>query len=175
MRAAIVHRFGSASNITYTKNANIPEIGENQVQNFRIFIFITKFFQLLIRVKASAVNPVDTYIRSGNYANLPKVPYIPGREGAGIVERVASDVKKFLPGDRVWFTTPVTGSCADFAVVKASAAFSLPEKISFAQGSTLGIAYLTAYRALFIKAKAQPGQTWYLTFKIYYFIRPYFF
>uniref|UniRef100_A0AC35FJ05 Enoyl reductase (ER) domain-containing protein n=1 Tax=Panagrolaimus sp. PS1159 TaxID=55785 RepID=A0AC35FJ05_9BILA len=144
MRAAIVHRFGSASNITYTKNANIPEIGENQ---------------LLIRVKASAVNPVDTYIRSGNYANLPKVPYIPGREGAGIVERVASDVKKFLPGDRVWFTTPVTGSCADFAVVKASAAFSLPEKISFAQGSTLGIAYLTAYRALFIKAKAQPGQT----------------
>uniref|UniRef100_A0A914Z475 Enoyl reductase (ER) domain-containing protein n=1 Tax=Panagrolaimus superbus TaxID=310955 RepID=A0A914Z475_9BILA len=144
MRAAIVHRFGSASNIKFTTNATVPEIKENQ---------------LLVRVKASAVNPVDTYIRSGEYANLPQVPYIPGREGAGIIEKVASNVKKFSPGDRVWFTTPVTGSCADLAVVAESSAFRLPNKTSFAQGSTLGIAYLTAYRALFIKAKAQPGQT----------------
>jgi NADPH2:quinone reductase len=144
MRAAIVHRFGPASNIKFTKNASIPEIADNQ---------------LLVRVKASSVNPVDTYIRSGEYANLPKVPYTPGREGAGIVEKVASNVTKFSPGDRVWFTTPVTGSCAELAIVNASGTFRLPEKISFIQGSSLGIAYLTAYRALFIKSKAQPGQS----------------
>lgn len=115
---------------------------------------------MLIRVKATAVNPVDTYIRSGEYANLPQLPYCPGREGAGLVEKVSSGITKFSPGDRVWFST-VNGSCAEFAVVNASAVFPLPERISFSQGATLGIAYLTAYRALFIKAKAQPGQTWY--------------
>ena len=114
---------------------------------------------MLVRVKASAVNPVDTYIRSGEYANLPKLPYCPGREGAGIVEQVGTGVNKIKKGGRVGFTTPVTGSGAELAVVNEDGAFRLPDRITFAQGSTLGIAYVTAYRDLFIKARAQAGQT----------------
>ncbi|KAE9548570.1 hypothetical protein FO519_008221 [Halicephalobus sp. NKZ332] len=144
MEAAVVHRFGDVKNIRIEKNWPIPDFTDTQV---------------LVKVKASAVNPVDTYIRSGNYANLPKLPYIPGREGAGIIEKVGSGVKNVAPGDRVWFSTPVTGSASTYSVVESTSVFPLPENISFVEGSTLGIAYLTAFRALFVKAKARPGES----------------
>ncbi len=50
---------------------------------------------MLIRVHAAGVNPVDTYIRSGTYSRRPNLPYIPGLDSAGIIERVGSDVTKF--------------------------------------------------------------------------------
>lgn len=52
-------------------------------------------FQVLIKVKASGVNPVDTYIRNGTYARKPNLPYIPGSDAAGIVEAVGEKVTKF--------------------------------------------------------------------------------
>ena len=48
-----------------------------------------------IKIKSSGINPVDTYIRSGVYPKLPTLPYIPGKEGAGIVHEVGSAVKRF--------------------------------------------------------------------------------
>lgn len=66
---------------------------------------------------------------------------------------------KVAPGDRVWFSSPVTGAAAEYSVVESTSVFPLPENISFAEGSTLGIAYLTAYRALFVKARAQAGES----------------
>lgn len=51
--------------------------------------------QVLIRVHASGVNPVDTYIRSGTYAYRPNLPYTPGKDCAGVIERVGDDVTKF--------------------------------------------------------------------------------
>ena len=51
--------------------------------------------QLLIRVKSVGVNPVDTYIRSGNHPLTPPLPYTPGNDGAGIVEAVGNEVTKF--------------------------------------------------------------------------------
>ena len=92
-------------------------------------------------------------------SDLPKLPYIPGREGAGIIEKVGSSVTKFAPGDRVWFSAPVTGSAAEYSVVESTSTFPLPDNVSFVEGSTLGIAYLTAYRALFVKARAQAGES----------------
>lgn len=53
------------------------------------------FIQVLIRVHAAGVNPVDTYIRSGTYSRRPNLPYIPGLDSAGIIERVGSDVTRF--------------------------------------------------------------------------------
>ena len=50
---------------------------------------------MLVKVKAAGINPVDTYIRSGNYARKPSLPYTPGGDGAGIVHEVGSDVSKF--------------------------------------------------------------------------------
>jgi len=48
-----------------------------------------------VRVKSAGVNPVDTYIRSGNHPLAPELPYTPGNDGAGIVEAVSNDVTKF--------------------------------------------------------------------------------
>lgn len=45
----------------------------------------------MVRVHAAGVNPVDTYIRSGQYKNLPKLPYVPGKDGAGVVEECSND------------------------------------------------------------------------------------
>jgi NADPH2:quinone reductase len=50
---------------------------------------------VLIRVHAAGVNPVDTYIRSGTYSRRPNLPYIPGLDSAGVIERVGAEVTKF--------------------------------------------------------------------------------
>jgi len=64
--------------------------------------------QVVVTIKAAGVNPVDTYIRSGQYAALPPLPYTPGADGAGIVETVGSGVHEFAPGDRVYIAGTVT-------------------------------------------------------------------
>jgi len=143
MRAAVVKNFGPASNIVIEKSWPRPSINSAQI---------------LVRVHAAGVNPVDTYIRGGQYAQLPDLPYIPGKEGAGIVEETGDQVKNFNVGDHVWFTYPKTGSSAEFAVVEKTV-YSLPSGVSFSQGATLGIAYLTAYRALILKGDAKQGKS----------------
>ncbi|TMS34386.1 hypothetical protein L596_001994 [Steinernema carpocapsae] len=142
MRAAVVRQFGSPENILIENAFPKPTPKEGEV---------------LVRVHAAGVNPVDTYIRSGQYANLPNLPYVPGREGAGIVEEIGEGVTELKPGDRVWFTQPRTGSAAQYAAV--SHAYILPEQLSFSQGAAIGIAYMTAFRALFTKAQARKGQS----------------
>src|SRR5207249_6865989 len=58
--------------------------------------------QVLVRVKAAGVNPVDTYVRSGTYAIKPPLPYTPGRDLAGTIEAVGPDVATWKRGDRVY-------------------------------------------------------------------------
>uniref|UniRef100_A0A915C599 Enoyl reductase (ER) domain-containing protein n=2 Tax=Parascaris univalens TaxID=6257 RepID=A0A915C599_PARUN len=142
-RAAVVRTFGDPERI--------------QVENQAILPQLTSPNQALIRVKCAGVNPVDAYIRSGHYSVLPHLPYTPGREGSGIVEQVGEKVKDFKIGDRVWFTDPLIGSCADYSI--ADKFYKLNDETSFAEGATLGIKYMTAYRALFLKAHARAGQT----------------
>lgn len=115
--------------------------------------------QLVIRVRAVGVNPVETYVRTGTYAMKPQLPYTPGADGAGEVLRVGPGVQHFKPGDRVYTIGSVTGTYAEQALCTEGQVFSLPGKASFAQGAALGVPYGTAYRALFGKAHAQPGET----------------
>src|SRR5438093_5365947 len=115
--------------------------------------------QLVVRVKAIGVNPVDAYIRSGTYARKPNLPYAPGADGAGIVESVGGNVRRFEPGDRVYMVGSITGTYAELSICPESRVFPLPAKISFAQGAAMGVPYGTAYRALFQKANAKPGET----------------
>uniref|UniRef100_A0A915DGY6 Enoyl reductase (ER) domain-containing protein n=1 Tax=Ditylenchus dipsaci TaxID=166011 RepID=A0A915DGY6_9BILA len=122
MRSAVIRNFGAAENIVIEKAFPIPVLAEKQV---------------LVKVKAAGVNPVDTYIRSGTYASLPALPYIPGREGSGVIAQLGTS----------------------FAVVSSDFVYPLPMNTTFNEGATLGIAYNTAYRALFVKASAQSGQT----------------
>jgi NADPH:quinone reductase len=115
--------------------------------------------QVLVRVKAVGVNPVDTYIRSGVYPRKPNLPYTPGTDTAGIIESVGSNVTRFKAGDRVYTNGTITGGCAELALCEESRVHPLPSKISFAQGAALGIPYGTAFRALFQRGRARPGET----------------
>src|SRR5262245_51945169 len=115
--------------------------------------------QLVVRIKASGVNPVDTYIRSGTYARKPNLPYTPGADGAGIVESAGANVKRFKPGDRVYVVGSISGTYAELSVCTEPRVFPLPAKTTFAQGAAMGVPYGTAYRALFQKANAKPGET----------------
>ena len=58
--------------------------------------------EVLVRIHATGINPVETYIRAGTYARLPKLPYTPGNDGAGVIEQVGMDVIEFKAGDRVY-------------------------------------------------------------------------
>jgi NADPH2:quinone reductase len=114
--------------------------------------------QLLIRVQAVGVNPVETYIRAGAYARKPNLPYTPGSDVGGTVERAGAGVTAFKPGDRV-YTQGASGGYAEFLVCEEALAHPLPERVSFAQGAALGVPYSTAWRALFMRARARAGET----------------
>jgi NADPH:quinone reductase len=114
--------------------------------------------QLVVKIKAGGVNPYDTYMRSGNYAVKPPLPYTPGGDGAGVVEAVGDGVKKLKVGDRVYLSHPLTGTYAEYALALESQAHRLPERVSFSQGAGIYVAYGTAYHALFHHAKAHASE-----------------
>lgn len=114
--------------------------------------------QVLVKVHAIGVNPVETYQRSGSNPAL-KLPWTPGMDAAGTVEAVGAGVSRCKPGNRVYTSDTVTGSYAEFALCDQKSVRALPEKISFAQGAAINIPYATAYRALFHRARAQAGET----------------
>jgi NADPH2:quinone reductase len=116
--------------------------------------------EVLVRIHAIGVNPVETYIRAGTYARLPALPYTPGNDCAGVVEQVGPDVNEFKPGDRVYTGGSLAGSTyADFTLCKTAQVHPLPENVSFAQGAAMGTPYATAYRGLIQRADAKPGET----------------
>jgi NADPH2:quinone reductase len=114
--------------------------------------------EVLVRIVAAGVNPVETYVRSGAYTSLPALPYTPGDDGAGVVERVGDDVTGLQPGDRVYTAGSVTGTYAPLALATQASVHGLPPELSFAQGAALGVPYATAYRALFGRGAARPGE-----------------
>jgi len=91
--------------------------------------------QVLVRVHAASVNPIDTYIRNGKYAGLPSLPYIPGRDGAGVVEGVGEGVTSLKKGDRVYIVTSSTGTYAEYALAEQANVFKLNAKASFEEGA----------------------------------------
>ncbi len=105
--------------------------------------------QILVRVRAAGVNPVETYIRSGIYG--PKeFPYTPGTDAAGTVEAVGLGVAA-KPGERVFVTGSLSGTYAELALCTAAQIYALPQRLSFAQGAAIGVPYGTAFRALFTR------------------------
>lgn len=143
MKAIIVREFGAAE-VMKLEETDAPEPNENQI---------------LVRIKAAGVNPVDTYIRSGVYAQKPSLPYTPGKDGAGIVEKTGGHVTEFKAGDRVLTADAGSGTYAEFAVFDENQLIRLPENVSFDEGAGVFVPYATAWRALFEKAKARAGET----------------
>jgi len=146
MRAVRVREFGDPS-VLKVEEIPTPEPGPGQVQ---------------VRVHAAGVNPVDTYIRSGRYAKLPTLPYVPGSDGAGVISALGSGVEQWKVGQRVFFfgtaDTNIAGAYAEFAVCKADEVHPLPDRVGFAQGAAIGIPYATAHRALFGRGRGRAGE-----------------
>ncbi|CAG5118929.1 unnamed protein product [Candidula unifasciata] len=116
--------------------------------------------EVLIRVYSSGVNPCDTYIRRGDFSlsNVPP-PFVTGLDGAGVVEEVGQGVTEFKAGDRVYIVGEYSGTCADYTVAPVRNVASLSDQLSFAQGSSIGIPYYTAYKSLYTLGRARPGET----------------
>jgi NADPH2:quinone reductase len=120
--------------------------------------------QVVVRMRAVGVNPVDAYMRAGTYPRKPSLPYTPGTDGAGTVESVgpASSGKsaaRFKPGDRVYLAGSLSGAYAEQSLCDERLLFTLPAGVSFAQGAAVNIPYATAYRALFHRALALAAET----------------
>jgi NADPH2:quinone reductase len=147
MRAIRVRAFGGPEVLQIEENVTLPAPAAGQV---------------LVRVRAAGVNPVDTYIRSGAYARNPSLPYTPGVDAAGEVAAVGPEVTHLQPGDRVYVAATFgfsTGTYAEDMICDARVVHPLPESVTFAQGAALGVPYGTAWRALFQKGRVQPGET----------------
>jgi NADPH2:quinone reductase len=115
--------------------------------------------QIVVRVHAAGVNPVETYIRAGTYALKPPLPYTPGGDAAGVVAEVGEHVARFKAGDRVYTAGSVSGAYAQLVLCNAEQVHALPDHVTYSQGAGLHIPYATAYRALFLRARAHAGQT----------------
>jgi len=143
MKAIIVREFG-APEVMKLEEVSPPQPNKNQV---------------LVRVKAAGVNPVDTYIRGGQYAAKPNLPFTPGKDAAGIVEAVGESVEKLKVGDKVYTANSVSGTYAEFALCEENQVWALPDNISYEQGAGVFVPFATAYRALFQKANVERGET----------------
>lgn len=119
--------------------------------------------EVLVKVGAASLNPIDTYIRSGAVAMpLPK-PFIPGCDLAGMVERVGAGVKQYRPGDRVWGSNQGLlgrqGTFAEFAAVNEEWLYPTPPEVSDQQAAAVALVGITAHLGLFQCAKLKAGDT----------------
>ena len=118
--------------------------------------------EILIAVHAASVSFMDHLMVSGLYQMRPPTPFVPGTEAAGIVVAVGANVTRFQPGDRVacgsW-----TGGYAERMVARESKSVLLPPGVAFETAATVWHNYGTAYYALVERARAQPGETVFVT------------
>ncbi len=114
--------------------------------------------ELLVRVRAAAINYPDVLIIEDRYQLKPPRPFAPGGEIAGEVEAVGEGVEGWSRGDRVIAVTGF-GGLAEKVVIPAKSAFRLPEERSFEEGAALLLTYATSIHALLDRGKLQAGQT----------------
>jgi NADPH2:quinone reductase len=143
MKAIVVREFGPPE-VLHLEDVETPQPSGTQV---------------LVKIEAIGVNPVETYIRSGTYAAVPPLPYTPGKDAAGLVEAVGEGVTRWKPGDRIYTANSISGAYAEYTLVDESHLGQLPDNTTFEQGAGIWTPYATSYRALFQKAKAQAGET----------------
>jgi NADPH:quinone reductase-like Zn-dependent oxidoreductase len=147
MKAIVVHEYGGPEVLKY-KDRPRPEPKEDQI---------------LVRVIAAGVNPVDDASRSEKYAKFFGItlPFIPGYDIAGVVEKTGAKITKFKAGDPVYAYLDLKdgGGYADYAVATEVEAATKPKSISFTEAAGVPVVALTAWQALIDKAKLSAGQT----------------
>lgn len=142
MRAVVVRAFGPVDALEVGELADpVPTAGE-----------------VLVEVRATAVNYVDLLVIGGKYQFLPALPFAPGKLPAGVVVGCGAGVTTVRPGDRV-LTLAEAGGYAERVAVPAAACIPLPPALSFVDAAAMSLAYDTAWFALTDRARVQPGES----------------
>lgn len=118
--------------------------------------------EILIDVHATSVSFMDQLLVSGLYQMRPPLPFVPGTEASGVVVTVGAKVTRFAPGDRVACSS-WTGGYAERMIAKESKSVRLPDNVTFEDAATVLHNYGTAYYALVERARAQAGETVFIT------------
>jgi NADPH2:quinone reductase len=117
---------------------------------------------VLVRLKAAGVNPADAYFRRFGPYVQSEGPFIPGHDGAGEVEAVGAQARRFKPGDAVCFCDGGIGgdpgTYAEFAVVPASRLVRKPLHVDFVQAAALPLVAITLWESLYERARVRPGE-----------------
>src|SRR6266496_3220099 len=147
MKAVVVHEYGGPEVLKYEEVPR-PEPKEDQI---------------LVRVIAAGVNPVDAMIRSGMFAKYEKdvFPIIPGADIAGVVEKVGSKITKFKAGDPVFAYVSLKGGggYAEYALGTERDTAAKPKSLSYVEAAAVPIVALTAWQALVDAARLGASQT----------------
>ncbi len=147
MKAAFILETGPPSVIQYGE-VPTPQVAGSQV---------------LVRVGAASINPIDTYIRNGaDYWELPR-PFIVGCDLAGTVEAVGPDVTTLQVGDRVWGSNQGLvgrqGTCAQYAAVDECWLYPTPDNVDDQQAAAMALVGITAHLGLFAEGRLEAGET----------------
>jgi NADPH:quinone reductase len=142
MRAVICRAWGEVDDLRVEEVA-VPTPGPDDV---------------LIAVKATAVNYADALMTAGRYQTKPDLPFSPGLETAGIVAACGARVTKLKPGDRV-MAILAYGGLAEMAVAPASETFAIPSRMSFEEAGAFPVAYISSHVAIRWQGRLEPGET----------------
>jgi len=147
MKAVVVHEYGGPEVLKY-EDAPQPEPKEDEI---------------LVRVVAAGVNPVDGMIRAGMFAKYSKnaFPMVPGYDIAGTVEKTRAKIDKYKPGDAVYAYIGLNkgGGYAEYAVATDKEVSPKPKSLNFEEAAAVPLVAETAWQALFDVAKLSAGQT----------------
>lgn len=124
MKAIVLHEYGDAGKLQWQE---VPAPA------------ITQENSVLVKVKATAVNPLDYQVRRGDYKSLFQLPLITGHDVAGDVVAVGSAVKNWQPGDAVYYSPPFggQGSYAEYHVTDASTLSAMPRNLTYEEAAAL--------------------------------------
>ena len=123
--------YGPVENLVW-EDIGSPEPAENEV---------------VVSIKAAALNFPDYLIVQGLYQFKPDLPFAPGNEGAGVIKKIGKNVTRFKEGDRVYFMAPY-GAFAEEACMNEFGVFPIPDDVSFELAASYQMAYGTSYHAL---------------------------
>ena len=142
MRAVVIREFGGI------ENAALGEMPKPE----------PKAGEVLLEIKATAVNFVDLVMMSGSYQFKPQLPFIPGKLPVGIVAAVGAGVTAFKPGDHA-IAMAEQGGFAEFVAMPEGQCVKLPPSMSFTEAAAMSLIYDTAYFALRDRARVKAGDT----------------
>jgi NADPH:quinone reductase len=142
MRAIVVERHG-APEAMVMRDLPVPEPGPGEV---------------LVEVHAIGLNYPDLLVIAGTYQILPPLPFIAGKEAAGVVRRLGQGVKRLRVGDRVSVLVE-NGAYVETLVLPEALCYPMPQSVDFVTAAAMGLAYQTAYFGLVEHARLKPGET----------------